>query len=607
MAAAITGAVMGGRMQRKMQGTAYQRGAVAIWVGISIVALITAAFLAIESGRLYFSQRDLQKTANLAAVAGVQVASGCAGANSNGTLGSLADITTLVQNYITSNGGDVAILSGINGYDPIELGMMVPRDNLRVFMPLSAGDPRITAVRVNLTQAQPSPFTGLLSGGGTLIASATAEQPAIASFRLGTTLLNLDQGALNMLLSGLLGANVNLTLVNYQALLSSTVSLQSLMISAGVTDLNQLLALQTNLPGALQIVGNALAAGSNDTSAAAAGLLTGLAGTAAPGSSTTPFAAALGNLGAALNPTVTDALSAVPLVDGLGLLTALGQSAANGGTINVPVSIPGIPGLLSSGVFLQILQPEQLASGAAGFDGDGEPFTSANSSQVILKTRLSLPLELLGVNLATVLLGIDIRVANGYSRLLSIDCPGVGKPFASADIETTTSTLTATLGTFKNKNAAAYPPEDLISGNAVAVLGETATVWITANPSPQTLGTTVTQTATGPFPEPLALPTIKSTGNLTTVLNSLAASNMTASVKIFFITIPVPIGVLLTALTPIFTIVDSVVLDPLLNALGVGVGESGVTVSGISVVQAKKVSVCVPGGPTGIGERGCQP
>lgn len=590
---------MGGRKQGKTLGTAYQRGAVAIWVGVSIVAMMTATFLAIETGRLYYTQRELQRTANLAAVAGVQVASGCAGANSNGTLGSLADITTLVQNFIVANGGDVTTLVGVNGYDPVELGHMVPQGDIRVFQPLPAGDRNITSVRVSLRQARPTPFSGFLTGGGDLVASATAEQPAVASFRLGTTLLNLDQGALNMLLTGLLGAKVNLTLLDYQALLKSTVSLQNLMIAAGVTDLNQLLALRTNLPGALQIVGDALAAGSNDTSSAAAGLLTGLAGTAAAGSATTPFAAALGNLGAALNPTVTDALSAVPLVDGLGLLTALGQSAANGGTINVPIPIPGIPDLLSSGVFLQIKQPEQLASGPAGVDESGQPFTSATSSQVVLKVQLNLSLG----DLAKILLGIEVRVANGYSRLLSIDCPGVGQPYPSADIATTTSTLTATLGTFKNKDASV--PQDLISGDAVSVAFKLVTVNVTANPSPQTIGTTVTQTATGPFPEPEALPTINSTGNLTAILNSLAIANMKVVVGIPPLAVTLPVDQLLALLTPVFLIVDTAVLDPLLSALGVGVGESGVTVTDISVQQAKKVSVCVPGAPTGVGERGC--
>ncbi|WP_428309707.1 pilus assembly protein TadG-related protein [Hydrocarboniphaga sp.] len=592
---------MGGRKQGKTRGTAYQRGAVAIWVGVSIVAMMTATFLAIETGRLYFAQRDLQRMANLAAVAGVQAASGCAGANSNGTLGSLDDITTLVQNFIVANGGEVNTLVGINGYDPVELGHMVSQGELRVFSPLPAGDRNITSVRVNLRKARPTPFSGFLTGGGDLIASATAEQPAIASFRLGTTLLNLDQGALNTLLSGLLGANVSLTLLDYQSLLRSTVSLQSLMLSAGVTDLSQLLAVQTDLPGALQIVGDALALGSNSASAAAAGLLTGLAGTANPGAASTPFAAALGNLGASLNPAVTDALAAVPLIDGLGLLTALGQSAANGGTINVPVSIPGIPGLVSSGVFLEIKQPEQLASGPAGVDESGQPLTSATSSQVVLKVRLNTSLG----DLAKILLGIDVRVANGYSRLLSIDCPGLGQPYASADIATTTSTLTATLGTFKNKDASVNPPQDLISGDAVSVAFKLVTVNVTANQSPQTIGTTVTQTATGPFPEPEALPTINSTGNLTSILTSLAMSNMKVVIGIAPFAYTLPVDSLLALLTPIFQVLDAVVLDPLLSALGVGIGESGVTVTSITVPQAQKVSICVPGGPIGAGERGC--
>ncbi len=40
-----------------------QRGAVAIWIAVSLVALISATFLAIDTGQLYYAQKQLEKSA----------------------------------------------------------------------------------------------------------------------------------------------------------------------------------------------------------------------------------------------------------------------------------------------------------------------------------------------------------------------------------------------------------------------------------------------------------------------------------------------------------------------------------------------------------------
>jgi uncharacterized membrane protein len=60
----------------------------------------------------------------------------------------------------------------------------------------------------------------------------------------------------------------------------------------------------------------------------------------------------------------------------------------------------------------------------------------------------------------------------------------------------------------------------------------------------------------------------------------------------------------LLLLQPLITVLDTV-LDGLLNALGVGIGESGVTVDSISNARSEKVAICVPGAPAGTGLRGC--
>ena len=56
-----------------------------------------------------------------------------------------------------------------------------------------------------------------------------------------------------------------------------------------------------------------------------------------------------------------------------------------------------------------------------------------------------------------------------------------------------------------------------------------------------------------------------------------------------------PVGTVLSAiLSPITSLLDSV-LSPLLTALGVGLGNSNVTLEGITTAQPVIVQTCVPG------------
>src|SRR3546814_6900833 len=80
--------------------------------------------------------------------------------------------------------------------------------------------------------------------------SATAEQAALGSLYVGSTLLDVSGGVLNAVLSGLLGGSVNLNAVDYQGLAGVNVSLGQLATAVGVdvSDLSDPLALTTQTP-----------------------------------------------------------------------------------------------------------------------------------------------------------------------------------------------------------------------------------------------------------------------------------------------------------------------------------------------------------------------
>lgn len=575
-----------------------QRGAAAVLAAVSLLMLVPVLALAINIGQLYYAQRDLEKQATLAALSAVQVSSGCAN-NGGGLPADLDTVRGEVIRVIAANSVDgpasvQGLLTGINGSPAVEIGRIETSTGHRIFVPLPAGSAARTAIRVNLSRPQPVPFINLYGGGGMLYASATAEQPAVASFRLGTTAAALDGGALNMLLGALLGTNVNLTVLNYEGLAQARVKLGPLLVAAGVNDLHDLLTLQTDLPGALQILGNALTATGDLVSGTAGGLISGLAGQSY--ASSTPVKAYFGevfnNAGNSLNPGVSDLLSAVPLVDGLSLLNALGQSASKGGTIKLPITA-GIGDIVGLGVFIKIIEPEKFAGpGRAGYDNFGDPYTFAQASQLVTQIRLQLDLNVLGLlSIADIHVAIDLQGANGLSELLHVTCPNTSNPNSTAEIKTTASLLTATVGTFTG-SATANPPKPVSSGavaNVLEILG-IPVLEITTTVGNKPFGTTVIQT--GSTPTPAKLPDIPSDQPLTTLVTSLLSSNLTLNVLGI---LPVPVGDILNAiLTPVTTLLDGV-LDPLLKLLGLKVGIANVTLESITTPRPTLVNTCLPG------------
>lgn len=570
-----------------------QGGAVAVLAAIALIGLVPVVLLVVSIGQLFYAQRDLEKQATLAALSAVQISSGCANGGVPALLSAITDEVTRVITLNLGNDGITAatMMTGINGSPAVEVGTIASTSGFRKFSPLAIGNESITAVRVNLSRPQPSTPMSLVLGtsGQMLYASATAEQPAYASFRIGTTALSLDQGAVNSLLSGLLGTSVNLTAVGYQGIAKARVTIGNLALAAGVTSVSDLLNLDLTAPQALQIVATALSTTGDATSGTAAGLISGLAGqsySSAPVIQNV-FGQIFNGAGTALNPPIKSVVGAIPFVDGLGLLTALGQAAAgaSGNSIQLPVTV-SIPGLTGIGVFLKVIEPEQPSNlpGRPGRGPGNVPYTTAQSSQVRLQTRINL--SLLGLPL--IRLALDVDAANGLAELLTVNCPSVSNPQPRATIQTTTSLITATVGTFTG-SATANPPQDPKTGSVVNVL---FLVTIDATKMSNTLaGTTQpAQTASGPT-FPVELPALSSNGNLTTLITSLLAS----SLDIKILGLGLNAGTLLAAILSPVTLLLDTILNPLLSTLGVSLGNAAVTVDSITTQRPQLVNTCLPG------------
>src|SRR5687768_17032070 len=106
------------RRRHLAQGCARQRGASAILVAVLLFALLSALLAALDVGRLYFAQRELQKLANLAALDAARAVGGCHGAVADpaGTAAAAARAS------IGANDANVAILD--HSLSAVELGVI---------------------------------------------------------------------------------------------------------------------------------------------------------------------------------------------------------------------------------------------------------------------------------------------------------------------------------------------------------------------------------------------------------------------------------------------------------------------------------------------------
>ncbi|MBY0612208.1 MAG: hypothetical protein K2P80_08480 [Beijerinckiaceae bacterium] len=193
---------------------------------MAFLVIVALAAIAIDVASFFYLKRNLQTSADLAAMA---AASDVAQARP-------AAVASLVQNAYS---GDTL--------KTIEIGTYTADASLPIgkrFVPSANGNGN--AVRVTLETTAPVYFSSILfpssahAAGADPVpgapagspanttrirATATATQPIYAAFSVGSRLVKLDGGLLNSLLGGLLGGNVSLTVMDYQSLVDAKIDL----------------------------------------------------------------------------------------------------------------------------------------------------------------------------------------------------------------------------------------------------------------------------------------------------------------------------------------------------------------------------------------------
>ncbi len=526
--------------------------ALILGAGLMIITVGLAAF-AVDMGYVYAKSRELQGTADLAAMS--------AAANLNGADGAAQAVV-----LANSRGGEhIAVTTQTGFYDATV--SKVPSERFSATPVADAN-----AARVTLNQ-DADLFFGRMLGQNTahITRTATASSVRLAAFSIGTRLASVNGGVANALLSGLTGSTVNLSIMDYNNLAGAKVDLlkyvQALHTRANLTAATFDQSLASDIT-----VGDALTLLVNEVDTDAKTPLKVLANSSIK--STKIKLSDLVDIGAyGEQDRIVGGADAAINVDSLTLAKAI-LSLANQNRqvqLDLGAQVPGLAGLKA----YMAIGERPNHSAWMTVTRTGEPII--RTAQARLYLDASLVPGLTGVSLIHVPLYIELASAQG--KLSSISCnpnkalnsvtlslsPGIGQ----ASIGTVN---TADLGNFKKTlvvspaQLVAIPLIGGVSAQSQIMIGGTS--WQTAtfsaaDISNQTVKTVRTNDA------------VTSIGTSLVGKTHLSANVLGLGIGLDLVT--TVLGKLIAGLGPVL----DPVINTLLEQLGVGLGEVDAQVNGL--------------------------
>lgn len=208
----------------RFRGPQQQRGAIGLMAAVTLGMVLLFMLLVVDSGRLYFEQRKLQRIADVAVLEAVSRGGSC--------LTTPKTAQTYANDSATRNGFTPAGTQTLG----ITCGTLETRDSLRTFV---ADDTKSDAIRVIATTVVPSSVAGglweLFSNGSfkldthlTASAVGATQGPTLAQISIRTTLLTVDTKKsllLNGLFKNLLGGDLSISAVGWEGLINADINL----------------------------------------------------------------------------------------------------------------------------------------------------------------------------------------------------------------------------------------------------------------------------------------------------------------------------------------------------------------------------------------------
>lgn len=535
-----------------------RRGTVAILSVVLITTILGITALGVDVGSVYLDRRKAQGIADLASLAAVS---------------DIANANTMASKTVAANGPPDGTTFAL------QLGTYTPSASLapaQRFDASNAGNPN--AARVTLTTSTPLHFAKILTGRDSFViqTTATAAVTQFGAFAIGSRLASVNGGLLNQVLGGLLGANLSLSVMDYNALISAKLDMFQFM-DALATRLSLTGVTYDSILDSSVSVGK-LTGAMLDTEKAAYGLNSAVVGAlqqidnAAQGLSTKIDVGSVLNLGPYRGLTVGQSPKVGISASAMDMVSAVAEMANQQHQIQMALNL-NVPGIAAATLQLAVGERPQGTSwvtvGATG--------ASVHTAQ----TRLLLTAQLNGTGvIPSVTVPIYIELASATATLDAIQCGLRDSSSTTATLGVTPSVIDAWIGAvsnsdFKNFRRAPDPSAaTLVQSSLVTVTGRSH-VTVT-NLSPNEVTFTQSDIDTG------VRKTVGTTDYTSSLLTKLFSdAQLNASVA------GVNLGLPQTATATVGTILGTATspLDQLLSAvldtLGIGIGEADVWMTGL--------------------------
>ncbi|MFT4097781.1 MAG: TadG family pilus assembly protein [Rhodoblastus sp.] len=555
-------------------------GSVSIMAASAIALSVGLAAISVDSGLLFVKKRSLQAATDLAAIA----AASSSTAPRDAALRTLAangyGASTLVSLETGAYVADAAISPGAR-FQAATPGSGAVRIRTSIDSPVffaPALSLLFTTMRSEKTERGGNSSAPALSQTTTAVgvadrssvqigASAVALRSDTASFSIGSRLLGLNGGVVNALLGGLLGANVTLSVMDYQALADADVDLFK-MTQALATRLS-LRAVSYDQVAAMNLrPADILAAAASVAPASASLALQALANAAGvTGSMKLSSLVAYGGYGG------LDVTSSAPIAlaaNALGLVSGVAQ-VGNGARqidLDLGAQVPGLLGLrLSLAVGERPVSSKMAASGVAG--------SAVYTAQTRLRLVATVGGGALGANLS-VPLYVDVAMAS--AQLAAVQCGATG---ASVQLAVTPGVLNAAIADVTDREMAAFAQAPAYAPAPLATLPGLVSLRATAHA--QMSNTAATMVSYTPAEISAGVRKTVSTRDYVSSLASSLLGDLTLSANIAGLTISTgALGPAVSAaLAPAAAPLDGA-LYSILSTLGVGIGQADTWVTGVS-------------------------
>lgn len=524
-----------------------QRGAVGLYAALVLLLTLLFAVLAVDSARLWMSKRQLQKVADIAAIEASR------GLACNATL---ANVTARAQAAAARNGFGADIGAFPNR---VETGTVTTVNGRRQFI----SDGTAGAVHVVATQNVPASLIagGLFNEDVEIHAEAVSlPDIPVAAFAIGSTAATMDtteSSLMNALLGGMLGTPINLSLVSYQGLANTDITIAKLMRAhGGALDINEFLNMDFRTDEALRLISTAL----------------GLQDDLAPGvlNDTVYLANSVaGNttlrLGQVLHVNEDVQQAAVDAsVNLLSLLSTILMLSNGQHAIALPLDL-NVLGLASASAYVTVIEAPRIAIGPPA-DDHGSACTYASSAQVRVDVTA-------GVNLAPlaeITLALSLEAARADAALQAIE-PGS----SSTDLAFNASSSLVTL----NRDGQAVADIRLLS--IIPLLPSLAKINLNVQPNPVTTSTT---TVSIPRPVDAHLPLMVTSINVgSSGLESVFSQQ--SSLKLSVLGLGVFDGILNNTVRPLLVQISRSLLDPLLRLLGIRLNGTDILIQDVTLTN----------------------